>query len=108
MKNNLITLNFGGVEYGSTLDEDMFFSWLNKISSVSKLEGRGNNLFVYVESDNISDHDLRELISLCDRYRLPAKQLKPFLYNKNRDWFFDRSQFWYEKIFGEEKPLHKA
>jgi hypothetical protein len=51
-------------KFYSHKDEDVFFEWLQNINCIDKYEGIGNELHLYIASDNLHDHDLRDLIAL--------------------------------------------
>ena len=91
--NNPITLICKAVTYYSSFDEDLFFEWLKKIKSITKYDGKLDELYFYVASAAISDDDLRELLALFYRYKIKnMEQLKLFLNETNRHWFYERKQ----------------
>lgn len=81
-------------------DEDQFFSWIEKIPSIVKFNGKGDELYLYMKS-KIPDNDLRELIGLFYRYKINMQQLSVFLNEDNKAWFFDSPKgYWFKKVFG--------
>lgn len=104
MRKNEIKLICRSVEYLSQGDEQAFFDWIQNISSVTKFEGVLDELHLYIQSRNIKDADLRELIALFVRYKIKnASQLSIFLNKKNKKWFFDHpTVYWHKKIFGKK------
>ena len=89
------------VRYGSLTDEDMFFTWIQKIPSIVKFDGWRNELYLHMKSKRISNRDLRELLALFHRYKINMKQLAIFLNSKNKQWFFDNPKgYWHKKVFG--------
>jgi len=87
--------------YYSKIDEDIFFEWLEQIPSVEEIKGISDQLFVNTKSNTIPDEDLKELITLFYRYGVDMKQLKVFLNDKNKEWFFDdKEAFWHKRVFG--------
>jgi hypothetical protein len=83
----------------SQLDEDMMFSWLDKIPRVLGYKGKGIELFIDLKAGEIDDESLRELIGVFFRYELDLFQLKQFETESNRHWFRDPESFWYSKVF---------
>jgi hypothetical protein len=70
-------------------DEDLFFSWINKINCVKDYTGIGKELHVNILSGPITFNDYNNLYGLFKRYKLKnIEQLKTvFLTKKNKDWF---------------------
>lgn len=92
------------VWYYSPLDEDLFFEWIKKIPSIIKYEGKHDELLIYVQSEIISDNDLRELLALFYRYKIDMNQLTIFLNDDNKGWFFNNKKaFWHRRVFGVVK-----
>lgn len=90
--------------YYSKIDEDMFFEWLGQIPSVGDIKGISDQLFVNIKGDVIPNEDLKELLVLFFRYGVDMKQLKVFLNDKNKEWFFDdKEAFWHDCVFGNSK-----
>ncbi|HRN77974.1 MAG TPA: hypothetical protein PLU71_01940 [Candidatus Dependentiae bacterium] len=87
--------------YFSALDEMLFFVWIQKIPSIKKFDGIGDELYLYFETDVIPDADLMELLALFYRYKIDIKQLSRFLTEDNKKWFYDNKKaFWHKKVFG--------
>lgn len=100
--NSKIKLICKSVWYYSSIDEDMFFEWIQKIPSIIKHDGLRDELYLYIKSKKISNDDLIELISLFYRYKINMKQLSVFLNKTNKKWFFDNKQaYWHKKVFSE-------
>ena len=77
------------------------FEWLERIPSIEKVWGVGQDLFVRTTGANIPDDDLRELIAVVTRYGADASQLRQFLNAKNKHWFRDNEKaFWCNSVFG--------
>ena len=91
------------VTYYSHRDEDAFFEWIKKISSIKKFKGLGDELYLYIESAEIPDNDLRELIALFYRYKVDMKQLAIFLNDNNKEWFHEGKPkaYWHKQVFGK-------
>ncbi len=83
----------------SEADEISFFSWLQSISAVRKVQGKGRTLFVELNSLTVSDDDLRELLSLFRRYGLGMSALAQFLTPENAEWFSDPNSYWHQAVF---------
>lgn len=78
------------------------FEWLDRIPSVEKFYGVGQDAFVVISHSFVPDDDLRELIALVTRYSADASQLKQFLKAHNRQWFYDdEAAYWRKSVFGK-------
>lgn len=98
--NTKIILTCKSIWYYSSFDEDAFFEWIKKISSIVKYDGRLDELYLYLDSNVISDANLRELLALFYRYKVNMKQLAIFLNNDNKFWFFDNKKgYWHKRVF---------
>jgi hypothetical protein len=53
----------------------------------------------------LADNDLRELLALFHRYKIKnMSQLKVFLNETNRPWFYEnKKSYWHKKVFGEKE-----
>lgn len=88
------------VAFFSELDEEMFFSWIQKIDSVIKAEGVGQQIRLHVQSEYLPDKCLRELLALFWRYQINMRQFRSFRNHKNEKWFkCNREAFWYESVW---------
>lgn len=97
--NQIILVCMGVIYYGLT-DEEIFFDALRRIQCIQDIDGSGRELYLHIPSTPISDDDLRYLLGLFYRYRIDMKQLKIFLTDSNKAWFFeDTSTFWHDKVF---------
>jgi hypothetical protein len=92
----MIKVDTAPIRYYSQLDEDHFFMWAKKIPCVKSIEGG----FLHIASKQLSEPDLRDLIALMYRYKLPMKQLAVFCDEGNKHWLKKRSMYWYRRIFG--------
>jgi len=101
-----IALLCRSVWYYSRTDEDLFFEWISKIPSIIKFDGVGDELYLYFDTNKISDEDLRELLAIFFRYKINMKQLAVFLNKKNQAWFFENHKaYWHRRVFGIQKKL---
>ena len=96
------------VRYGSQGDETAFFEWIGRISCVTKFEGSGDTLYLHVARSRISDENLRELIALFSRYRVPMKQLAQFETPRNRTWFTRPGMYWFARVWGDDRFAKKV
>jgi hypothetical protein len=89
------------VWFYSNIDEDLFFEWIKKIPSIIRCDGRGDELYLYVNNAHISDDDLRELLALFYRYKIDMRQLQVFLQPNNKEWFYGSPKgYWHRRVFG--------
>lgn len=90
------------VRYFSPKDEEAFFDWLKKIPSIVEFKGVYYTLHLYIKSKRIPKSDLDELIGLFYRYNIDMAQLKIFLNERNKEWFYDNKlAFWHKPVFGK-------
>ena len=88
-------------------DETAFFGWIARISCVTKLEGSGETLYLHVRGSRITDHNLRELLALFYRYRVPMKAVGSVREPRNRTWFSRPGMYWFARVWGGEGPAKK-
>lgn len=103
--NNTVILVCKSVLYYSSHDEDAFFDWLKKISSIVDYVGKHDELYIHIASTIIADDDLRELLALFHRYKIKnMSQLRVFLNETNRSWFYEnKKSYWHKKVFGRNE-----
>lgn len=92
----MIKIDTCPVTYFSQLDEASFFKWAQQIPCVTSID----DLFLHVRSKRISETDLRDLIALMHRYRMPMAQLQQFLNERNEHWFKSPKMYWHQDVFG--------
>ena len=80
-------------------DEALFFEWLHRLSCVSHYEGRGDSLYIEVDSKSVNELALRDLLALFDRYRIDKKQLIAFDCKKFAKWFRNEKSYWFASVF---------
>ncbi len=79
----MIRIDTSPVRYWSYLDEKSFFEWAQQIPCVTSVAGG----FLHVRSKRISEANLRDLIAIMYRYKLPMQQLEQFCNEGNEHWF---------------------
>jgi hypothetical protein len=87
-----------GVRYFSQGDETAFFDWIGRISCVTRFEGARDTLSLHVRGTRIADRDLRELLALFYRYRVPMKQLAQFENPRNRTSFARPGMYCFARV----------
>ena len=92
----MIKLDTSKIVYFSQLDEDHFFSWAQQIRCVKSIDGG----YFHIQSKRISDSDLRNLIAIMRRYKMPMHGLRQFCNERNKKWFKNRDKIWYKQVFG--------
>jgi hypothetical protein len=92
-------LNFEAVEFNSSVDEEMFFTWIGKIPCIKSVKGEGKNLYATVNLEKLTQGCLREIIGLCERYQIDMGQLSMLKNSNNSSWFSNPNAYWYDKIF---------
>jgi hypothetical protein len=66
------------IQFGSYGDEKAFFTWLESIGGVTRVEGRGTGLVIHLRSKRISKTALRELVAIYRRYGGEPGELAQF------------------------------
>jgi hypothetical protein len=84
----------------SPLDEEAFFRWLGSIPGIRKITGTPNGLRISLRAATLSEPALRDLIALHWRYRLPMRNLREFMTEKNASWFCNQAAYWFDNVFG--------
>ena len=104
MNRNENILNCKSVKFYSRKDEDVFFEWIQKIDCIDKTSAYLNMLYLHIASNELHDSDLRDLLALFFRYHIDMKQLKQFLTDDNKKWFFGNPKgYWHKQVFGSKK-----
>jgi hypothetical protein len=92
----MIKIDTSPIRYFSQLDENAFFSWAQEIPCVKSVE----NGFLHIRSKRLAEVDLRDLIAIMHRYRMPMTQLQQFLNERNESWFKSPKMYWHRDVFG--------
>lgn len=93
-------LTVDGLTFLSRHDEDAFFEWLGKESSVISFGGEGKSLRILVGCSVVGEYDLRELIALFFRYGIDMRQFRVFDHEPFSRWLRNSEAYWFEAIFG--------
>ncbi len=88
------------MSYSSAGDEAAFFSWLQSVPGVYRVEGRGRELFVQFKSSRVSEATLRELRALFLRYEGNVADLQVFNTATN--------QAAWSKVFGPNPSFQRT
>lgn len=92
----MIKINTSPVRYYSYLDEKSFYEWALEIPCIKSIDG---GIF-HIRSKRLSESDLRDLIAIMHRYKMPMQQLQQFCNSKNENWFKSKEAYWYKGVFG--------
>ncbi len=87
------------MQYLAYSDEKAFFTWLESISAVKRVEGIGRELFIHLRSRRLSRIALLDLIAIYKRYDGDMSQLAQLLTPENQHWFKDPKMYWHKEIF---------
>jgi len=96
----IVEIEAVGVRFFSHGDESAFFEWLDKLPFVERYEGRGRTLYISINSLNVDEHGLREMLALFHRYGVGMRQLVMFDRDEFADWFRNEQAYWYKDVFG--------
>lgn len=99
MEDSEIVLRADRVEYFSQFDEAAFFEWLDKIKCISRYDGEGSVLYIYITKSLVDDYCLRDLLAIFNRYNIDMKQLIVFMTKKNKVWFSKPTMYWFDRVF---------
>jgi hypothetical protein len=89
------------VKYLSSLDEDQFFLWLNKINCFDDISFSRDSIKITLASE-VDDDCLREITALFYRYKIDMTQLRKLLTEGNRHWFYENKKaYWHRRVFKE-------
>ena len=77
------------MRFYSTEDEELFFSWIDKIACVESYAGIGKELHLVIKQCPITFNEYRNFNGLFKRYKLKnPEQLKKLFYTEeNKNWF---------------------
>lgn len=77
------------MKFYSQEDEELFFTWLDKIKCIKSYKGIGRELHVVVESAPFTFNDYKNLNGIFKRYKIKnPEQLKNlFRTEENKSWF---------------------
>ncbi len=94
-------LIFKRVRFYSQQDEAHFFNWLESIPAVTEVYGHLDSIIAVVDEGKVDDESLEDFLAIHQRYNADMSQLKLFLTDQNRHWFYDiPTAYWHEKVFG--------
>ncbi len=92
------------VVFYSPADEAGFFAFAERITTVSRVEGVGDSIFLHVAA-RPSAAALRDLLALFHRYHIRGmSQLAIFLTPANAAWFTAPSAYWCRRVFPRPLP----
>ena len=92
---------FERVKFYSRQDEALFFKWLESIPAIRDVYGHLDSIIAVVDEQRVDDKALEDLLAIHHRYGADMSQLRFFLTELNRHWFFDiPTAYWHEKVFG--------
>jgi hypothetical protein len=104
MKKESVTLVARSVWFYSRSDEAAFFERLDKLTCISKYEGKGDALYIEVRPEAVDERELRELLAVFHRYGIDKKQLDAFDRQEFDQWFRSEKGYWFLEVFGAKKP----
>jgi hypothetical protein len=92
----MVRLKVSRIHYYSPLDEKHMFKWAQELSCFVEWDQDS----LVLRSKRISQEDLRDLLALFYRYKIPMEQLAQFENPKNRLWLRQPTAYWYQSVFG--------
>lgn len=87
------------MHYWAYSDEKAFFTWLESITGVKRVEGVGRELFIHLRSRKISRTAFLDLIAIYKRYGGDMSQLAQLLTPENKHWLKDPKMYWHKEMF---------
>jgi len=97
---NTLVLEATPLHFYSAGDDSAFSGWLDSLSCVEQVEGRGNVLYITINASQVDANNLRELLAIFFRYGFDMMQLKVFDCRDFSPWFQDPETYWHKKVFG--------
>ena len=91
----MIKIDTSPITYFSPLDEKAFFEWAQAIPCVVSID-QG---YLHIKSKRISQSDLRDLIAIMFRYKMPMAQLQQFCTPQSESWFKSPIMYWHKSVF---------
>ena len=91
----MIKIDTQPVYYYSQLDEDHFFTWAQQIPCIVSID----NGYLHIEPSKLDEGNLRDLLAIMERYKLPKSQLSGLCNQTNEKWFKNPKAYWYAEIF---------
>jgi hypothetical protein len=79
-------------------DEKRFFQGLSDIPAVKDYEGGGVNLIIRLDMRKLGSDDLRELIALLYRYRIPLAPLHLLAERPRFSWLNNSKGYWHKSL----------
>jgi hypothetical protein len=95
----VVLLIDGPSPFYSQTDEDHFFAWLESITAIKGVTGKGRGLELIVERP-IGEESLRDLIALMTRYGVDRRPLKPLCEEQKDEYFRDKRKYWHSAVYG--------
>ena len=99
MNKSTVELIAKGPEFYSSLDEDAFFYWLDKIECVNSWRLGTDSIVLEIDTTNMNEEELRGILALFYRYEMDMKQLKQFMTKENAEWFARPIAYWHNRMF---------
>ena len=93
--------------FGSKLDKDAYFRWIQAIPGVTSVEGlpaadptpgAPARLRVGIDMKRFDEWSLREIFSLYYRFDLDFEELRTFINDDNKLWVYDPQKFWAKRF----------
>ena len=97
------TIIFKRTIFLSSLDEDVFFYWLERIPCIKSIDHVYDEVRLHLK-DNLSEYDLMDIIAILYRYKGDLKQMQRFLTKENRSWLYENKHaYWHRRLWGTVK-----
>lgn len=95
-------MNATSVRFYSEHDEQFFFDWIGRIACVADVSGRGEVLHITLNSEQVTDQCVRELLALFTRYLVDLEQFAQYS-DIVGPWFLDSNSYWHKKNLSNSK-----
>jgi hypothetical protein len=84
-------------------DERRLFQGFNEIAAIRNVQGVGRDLLIDIKITNLTNEDMRELLALLWRYKMPLTPLQIFAAKKRFHWLNDTRGYWHTAMFKSTK-----
>jgi hypothetical protein len=100
----LLTSKLSRLGFYSSIDRDVMLRWLDRINCVSAVNVVGRTLCFDVDTAELNETDMTELMSLYRRYRIDMDSLVDLIKPEFVEWLDVPGTYWYRNMFKRRGP----
>jgi hypothetical protein len=98
----MLKIEIESLRFYSRMDEDAFFSRLERTPGVVSVEGFLRKIIASIDRSAVDEDSVRELISLFQRYGTDMRQLRELETTEFRTWMRNRSAYWFKSMYPDQ------